>query len=92
MEKKDWKKTKWKLNAIAVEYNLIERIDKIEEELEGLLDKAREEGIRETLEEVLGEMRELEYLRSKGLRNVVDIEEVYKKVENRMIKLDKLKQ
>ena len=47
MEKKDWKKTKWKLNAIAVEYNLTERIDKIEEELEGLLDKAREEGKRE---------------------------------------------
>jgi len=55
------------------------------------LDRAREEGIRDALEEVLGEMRELEYLRSIGLRKVVEVEEIYKKVENRIIKQDKSK-
>ncbi len=54
------------------------------------LDKAREEVIRETLEEVLGEMREIEHLRSRGLRTIIETEEVYRRVENHMIKLDKL--
>ena len=66
-------------------------VEELEHFIEEELSKAREEGIREALEEVLGEMGELEYSRSKGLRNIVDIEEVYRRVENRIIKLDKLK-
>ena len=72
----------WYMNLVTDLANFVQRE----------IEKAREEGIRETLEEVLGEMRDIEYSRSKGLRSVVDTEEVYRRVESRMIKLDKLKQ
>lgn len=52
-DRKDWRGIKWKLNAIAVEYNIIDRIDKIEGDIERELDKAREEGKLEVLEELL---------------------------------------
>ena len=94
----DWKKRLGSYDSldeaifVTIDEETIYTIDKLVDFMEQEISKAREEGIREALEEVLGEMRELEYLRSKGLRNVVDIEEVYQRVENRMIKLDKLKQ